>query len=196
LSQCGSGKAYNPEAAPRFRRRKREAFTRLSNRSLLKDQRMTSHSDLAIVKAEIDRLTTEFFLAVSFEEGATPMYENIYELFIESGLLVKNTGSAPEINTVQQFIEPRVVAVRNGELTRFHEIELSETTEIFGNVAHRFNSYAKSGTIKGIPFTARGMVSTQFIKTTAGWKISAMAWDDERPGLSIPEPYERDATRL
>ena len=157
---------------------------------------MTSHSDLATVKAEIDRLTTEFFLAVSFEEGAAPMYENIYELFIESGLLVKNTGSAPEINTVQQFIEPRVVAVRNGELTRFHEIELSETTEIFGNVAHRFNSYAKSGTIKGIPFTARGMVSTQFIKTTAGWKISAMAWDDERPGLSIPEPYERDATRL
>ena len=156
---------------------------------------MTSHSDLATVKAELDRLTTEFFLAVSFEEGAPPMYENIYELFIESGLLVKNTGSAPEINTVQHFIEPRVVAVRNGELTRFHEIELSETTEIFGNVAHRFNSYAKSGTIKGIPFTGRGMVSTQFIKTTAGWKISAMAWDDERPGLSIPEPYERDATR-
>ena len=157
---------------------------------------MTDHPDLATVKAELDRLATEFFLAVSFEEGATPRYENIYELFIESGLLVKNTGSAPEINTVQQFIEPRVVAVRNGELTRFHEIELSETTEIFGNVAHRFNSYAKSGTIKGIPFTARGMVSTQFIKTTAGWKISAMAWDDERPGLSIPEPYERDATRL
>ena len=157
---------------------------------------MTNHPDLATVKAELDRLTTEFFLAVSFEEGATPMYENIYELFIDSGLLVKNTGPAPEINTVQQFIEPRVVAVRNGELTRFHEIELSETTEIFGNVAHRFNSYAKSGTIKGIPFTARGMVSTQFIKTTAGWKISAMAWDDERPGLSIPEPYERDATRL
>ena len=156
---------------------------------------MTSHSDLATVKAEIDRLTTEFFLAVSFEEGAAPMYENIYELFIESGLLVKNTGSAPEINTVQQFIEPRVVAVRNGELTRFHEIELSETTEIFGNVAHRFSSYAKSGTIKGIPFTARGMVSTQFIKTTAGWKISAMAWDDERPGLSIPERYDQGATR-
>ena len=156
---------------------------------------MTSHSDLATVKAEIDRLTTEFFLAVSFEEGATPNYENIYELFIESGLLVKNTGSTPEINTIRQFIEPRQVAVRNGELTRFHEIELCETTEIFGNVAHRFNSYAKSGTIKGVPFTARGMVSTQFIKTTAGWKISAMAWDDERPGLSIPERYDQGATR-
>ena len=154
---------------------------------------MTS-PDVVNVKTELDRLTTEFFLAVSFEEGATPKYETIYELFIASGLLVKNTGSVPEINTIQQFIEPRQLAVRNGELTRFHEIELCETTEIFGNVAHRFNSYAKSGTIKGIPFTARGMVSTQFIKTTAGWKISAMAWDDERPGLSIPVRYERGAT--
>jgi hypothetical protein len=30
------------------------------------------------------------------------------------------------------------------------------------------------------------MISTQFILTPAGWKISAMAWDDEHPGLSIP----------
>ena len=154
---------------------------------------MTHHPELATVKAELDRLIAEFFLAVSFEEGAIPMYKNIYELFIELGLLVKNTGSAPEINTVQQFIESRQVAVRNGELTRFHEMELCETTEIFGNVAHRFNSYAKSGTTKGVPFTARGMISTQFIKTTAGWKISAMAWDDERPSLSIPKRYERGA---
>jgi len=80
---------------------------------------MTNHSDLVNVKAELDRLTTEFFCAVSFEEGATPNYENIYELFIEPGLLVKNTGSTPEINTVRQFIEPRQVAVRDGELTRF-----------------------------------------------------------------------------
>ena len=74
-------------------------------------------------------------------------------------------------------------------MTRFNEMELSELTTVFGKVAHRFNSYAKSGTIKGVPFTARGMISTQFIQTPAGWKISAMAWDDERPGLSIPEQY-------
>jgi hypothetical protein len=142
------------------------------------------------VKAELDRLTSEFFRAVSFEEGATPPYDNIHSLFIEAGLLIKNTGSKPEISTVGQFIEPRQASVCSGELTRFNEAELSETTEIFGNVAHRFNSYAKSGTMKGVPFAARGMISTQFIHTPAGWKISAMAWDDERPGLSIPEPYE------
>jgi hypothetical protein len=80
--------------------------------------------------------------------------------------------------------------VDSGELTRFREVELSETTEIFGNVAHRFSAYAKSGTMKGIAFESRGMIATQFIVTRVGWKISAMAWDDERRGLSIPKDYE------
>ena len=115
---------------------------------------MADHPDSAAVKAELDRLTNGFFRAVSFEEGTTPLYESIYELFIEAGLLIKNTSSTPEISTVSQFIEPRLAAVRSGDLTRFNEVELCETTQIFGNVAHRFNSYAKSGTIKGVPFTA------------------------------------------
>jgi len=147
-------------------------------------------TDRGAVKAELDKLTAEFFRAVSFEEGAAPPYENLHALFIEAGLLIKNSGTTPEISTVSQFIAPRLASVSSGELTRFNEMELSETTRIFGNVAHRFNSYAKSGTMKGIPFAARGMISTQFILTPSGWKISAMAWDDERPGLSIPEPGE------
>jgi len=156
---------------------------------------VANHPNPAAVKAELDRLTAGFFRAVSFEEGTSPLYESIYELFIEAGLLIKNTSSTPEISTGSQFIKPRVAAVRSGDLTRFNEVELCETTEIFGNVAHRFSSYAKSGTMKGIPFTARGMVSTQFVQTPGGWKISAMAWDDERPGLSIPEHYEPDPPR-
>jgi hypothetical protein len=35
----------------------------------------------------------------------------------------------------------------------------------------------------------RGVISIQFIATPTGWKISAMAWDDERPGLTISERY-------
>jgi hypothetical protein len=148
-------------------------------------------SDRQGVKAELDRLTAEFFRAVSFEPGEAPPYENLHGLFIDAGLLIKNTASTPEISTVSQFIEPRQASVRSGELTRFNEAELCETTEIFGNVAHRFNSYNKSGTMKGVAFTARGMISTQFILTPAGWKISSMAWDDERPGLSIPQHYQQ-----
>jgi hypothetical protein len=146
-----------------------------------------SEPNHATVNVELDRLMAEFFRAVSFEVGQTPPYENIYELFIESGLLIKNTTPMPEISSVQQFIEPRQVMVHAGELTRFSEVGLSETTEIFGNVAHRFSVYGKSGTMKGVPFVARGMISTQFIMTPTGWKMSAMAWDDGRTSLSLPD---------
>jgi hypothetical protein len=72
-----------------------------------------------------------------------------------------------------------------GDLTRFHEAELSETTQVFGSVAQRFSAYTKSGTLRGTPFNAKGMISTQFIQTPHGWRMSSMAWDDERPGLSV-----------
>ena len=31
------------------------------------------------------------------------------------------------------------------------------------------------------------MISTQYVRTPVGWRISAMAWDDERPGLTLPQ---------
>jgi len=151
---------------------------------------MSNQSSHDAVKNELKRLTAEFFRAVSFEPGEAPSYGSIYGLFIEGGLLIKNSGATPEISSVRQFIEPRQASVNAGELTRFHEAELFETTEIFGNVAHRFSAYVKSGTLKGVPFEARGLISTQFVRVPAGWKMSSMAWDDERPGLTLPKQNE------
>ena len=37
----------------------------------------------------------------------------------------------------------------------------------------------------GTPFTARGMKTLQLVRTSAGWRISAVAWDDERDGVAI-----------
>jgi hypothetical protein len=34
------------------------------------------------------------------------------------------------------------------------------------------------------------MISTQFIHTPQGWKVSSMAWDDERPGLQLPDSIQ------
>ena len=144
-----------------------------------------SQSAQSTIQTELDRLTSEFFRAVSFETGGTPPYEIIHGLFIERGLLIKNVGSSPEVSTVREFIEPRQALIDSGALTRFQESELSETTTIFGNVAHRFSTYVKSGISSGVPFVTRGMITTQFINTPQGWKMSAMAWDDERPGLTI-----------
>ena len=76
-------------------------------------------SDRNTVKFEPDRLTAEFFRAVSFEAGGAPPYENIRALFIERGLLIKNVSSTPEISSVREFIAPRQAQVDAGTLTSF-----------------------------------------------------------------------------
>lgn len=148
------------------------------------------NSEIDSVKREIDTITANFFKSVSFKEGEKPPYENLHELFIASGLLIRNSGTFPEISTVSQFIEPRQKMVDSGELTAFEEKETAEITEIFGNVAHRLSTYEKYGINRSGAIEGRGIISIQFIKTGDGWKMSSMAWDDERPGLTIPERYK------
>ena len=150
---------------------------------------MRADGDESKSKAEIDALTAAFFQAVSFNEGERPGYANLYDLFIGGGLLIKNSADAPEISTVKQFIEPRQRVVDSGELTRFEERETAEITEIFGAIAHRLSIYVKHGLSAGTVIEGRGVISIQFVATPAGWRISALAWDDERPGLTIPERY-------
>jgi hypothetical protein len=129
---------------------------------------------------EIAELTAGFLAAVSFEAGGRPEYGRIRELFIPQGLLIRNTGEVPEVDGVEAFIAPRQATVDSGALSEFYEGELDEVTELFGSVAHRRSGYEKRGVLEGEAFAARGVIFTQFVRTPAGWRMSAMAWDDER----------------
>ena len=132
----------------------------------------------------MDELIAAFLAAVSFEAGSRPDYARIRELFIPRGLLVSQRG---EVTDVEEFIAPRQATVDSGALTEFEETELTAVSEVFGNVGHRFSAYAKRGVLNGEPFSTRGVISTQFVRTEQGWRMSAMAWDDEREGLTVPE---------
>lgn len=139
--------------------------------------------------AELTAVIAAFLAAVSFPPGGRPDYGAIPGLFVDGGQLIKNSGDRPEISTVDEFIKPRQQLVDSGELTSFEELELAHRTEVFGNVAHRLSSYAKRGESGGAAIEARGVILTQFVRTPDGWRMSAMAWDDERPGRPIPERY-------
>jgi hypothetical protein len=123
-----------------------------------------------------------FFAAVSFNDGGRPGYDALHQLFVAGGTLIKCTSETPEITSVDAFIRPRQAVVDSGALTSFSETEVTERTEVFGNVGHRFSTYAKRGVMNGVPIEGHGAIVTQFVRTPQGWRISSMAWDDERPG--------------
>src|SRR3954471_9439889 len=131
-----------------------------------------------MTQANPESLIAEFFAAVSFPEGGAPRYERIRDVFVPEGLLIKNSGDTPEISSIDAFIAPRQELVDSGRLTAFEELELDGRDEGFGNVAQRLSTYSKRGVQDGVAFAGSGVITTQFIATPAGWRMTAMAWDD------------------
>ncbi|MEU6883587.1 GNAT family protein [Streptomyces sp. NPDC046712] len=130
------------------------------------------------VKAELDRLAGAFLGAFTNTGGSRPNLDVVREVFIPQGTIISNVGAEPVIYDLDAFIEPRQRMLTDGTLTEFSEWEVTERTEIFGSIAHRFSEYHKSGFLDGAWFEGSGHKTTQFVRTPAGWRMSSMAWDD------------------
>ena len=135
----------------------------------------------------IDRVIGEFMGLFCNKNGAKPQLALIHDLFIKDGLIIKNCGPVPEVFNLDPFIRPRELILNDGTLAEFEEAEVQARTLIFGNIAQRIAIYRKSGILSGQPFQARGIKTTQLVRTPDGWRISALAWDDEREGFVVPE---------
>jgi hypothetical protein len=138
-------------------------------------------------------MTAAFFRAVSFEAGGQPTYGDLRAVHSQRPADQEQRHSPRD----REHRSVHRASASNGELRRVNALQRSraEITEMFGTIAHRFSTYAKSGILNGSSFEARGMISTQFILTPDGWRMSVMAWDDESPGRTIPEQYKGNAPR-
>lgn len=139
-------------------------------------------------RVAIERIVRTFFAAFASGPDRGSRLDALREVFLPEALIVRTCGGEPMVYGVEGFIAPRQALLSGGTLVDFSEWELSGHTELFGDIAHPFGSYAKAGVQDGQRFTARGMKTLQFVRTKDGWRISAAAWDDEREGLSI-DPY-------
>jgi hypothetical protein len=105
-------------------------------------------------------------------------------------------GAAPQAQAsgVAAFVATRRAAhaKTRGEISHYRASALSETTEIFGHVAHRTCLFLRAGTRLGQPFENRGAIFFQLVRLEGRWKISAAAWDDRQPGQPLSTQPEVD----
>lgn len=139
---------------------------------------MPTRSDTADEQA-IDDLVRAFFSLFSNRASRVPNLRGIFDLCIPEAVIAKCVGAEPDVASLEAFIAPREVILTDGTLTEFHEVETSHRTHVFGNVAQRACTYRKTGRLNGSPFDTKGAKVFQFVKTPRGWRISAVAWDDE-----------------
>jgi ribosomal-protein-serine acetyltransferase len=127
----------------------------------------------------IDEITHRFFAAFGNAGGHAANIDDLYRILIPQAVIVSNSGDSPIVYNVESFVEPRRALLGNGTLSDFREWETSGRTDVFGNIAQRAGTYAKSWTAGGRSFEQTGAKTLQFIRTPEGWRISAFAWDDD-----------------
>ena len=130
-------------------------------------------------KIKIDQLANSFFSVFNNCDQREPGWETLYAICITETIIIKKAGLAETVYNLGDFITPRKKILSDGTLTNFKEKEIKEGSNIIGNIAQRHSRYQKEGYLNGNYFKEYGHKFFQFIKTTEGWKINAMIWEDD-----------------
>ena len=131
-------------------------------------------------QSQIAQLVRTFFAAFTSGPDLEARLDGLREVFLPQAPIVRTCGLRTTYD-VDGFIEPRRELLTSGRVTGFREWELDGTTEVYGDVAHHWCTYAKEWVQDGEHVTGGGAKSIQLVRGETGWRISALAWDDERP---------------
>ncbi|MEP6794973.1 MAG: DUF4440 domain-containing protein [Saprospiraceae bacterium] len=131
-------------------------------------------------KLLLDQLTETFFSIFTNTHQQQPDWNLIHTLCLPETIIIKKSSTAEIVYDLQSFIEPRRIILSDGTLTEFEESEIHEETKIIGHIAQRYSKYQKSGYLNGIRFQEYGTKFFQFIKTSNGWKINSLIWEDDK----------------
>lgn len=128
--------------------------------------------------ARIDGLVARFYAAFRNSGGATHRVASLPLHFLPAARIVKMEGDRTDAMDMQAFAEPRAALLEGGRLVDFSESEHTHHTDIDGRLAQRRSHYRKAGRLDGEAFDGAGTKLLQMVRTEAGWKIGALAWQD------------------
>ena len=131
---------------------------------------------------EIRSIVEGFFAAFTSGPGVEDRMTALRDMMLPEAVIISSSENGLAVNDVDTFITPRQKMLTDGTLVDFHEEAQSGRLEVFGGIAHWFGRYSKGGVLGGAQFEGGGMKSMQLVRTAAGWRISAAAWEDDAPG--------------
>lgn len=135
----------------------------------------------------IDETVEQLYRSICFTEGGRPQPEKLLELFIDDGILINNNGELPQVYTVDSFVREFQENVQSGVLKSVDEKEVSQSTDVFGRIAHRWSAYEfRFDKEEKDPVTV-GINTIQFILIGNTWYITAMSWNDRTDQSEISE---------
>jgi len=140
----------------------------------------------------IDTLFKTFYESLSFPEGKTPDWTRFRNLFASAtSPCVRIVGDSVMQMDREGFIAFFSGRIKQGTLKSFDEKEIGRTGEFYGSLAQAFSTYEKRMNLAAGGKPIRGINNFQLFFTNDRWWISSIAWQDESPGVPIPQKYLR-----
>ena len=140
-----------------------------------------------------DAIVAALYDVISGPAGQKRDWDRFRSLFapgarlIPTGRRQDGTHSMRVLTPEEYLTNSAPVLERNG----FFEREISQTSETYGGMVHRFSSYESRHTATdSVPF-ARGINSIQLVNDGQRWWVVTVLWEGERPDNPIPARYLR-----
>lgn len=167
---------------------------------------IAAHSDWPAAKSAsdvdtVDHLVASLYDVISGAAGKPRDWERFRSLFLPDGRLgviradVPATAAEPARKSDAVFLTPEMYIERDDPYFKTHgffEHSIANREEQFGNLVHVWSTYeSRHAAEDPQPFT-RGINSLQIVHAQGRYWIASVLWDDERPGLTLPEKYLKD----
>ncbi len=164
---------------------------------------LAAHPDWATAKDPsdvdtVDHLIASLYEVISGAAGKPRNWERFRSLFLPDGRLgvvrpeTPATTKAPAGKGDVVFLTPDMYVQRDDPYFKangFFERSIANRIEKFGNLVHVWSTYeSRHAEHDSRPF-ARGINSIQIVHAQGRFWIASILWDEERPGLTLPQKY-------
>jgi hypothetical protein len=164
---------------------------------------LAGHPDWPAAKNTSDVDTVEHLVASLYDVISGPAskprdWGRFRSLFLPDGRLgviradAPATANQPAVKSDAVFLTPEMYVERDDPYFKTHgffERSVANRVEEFGNLVHVWSTYeSRHAADDPQPFT-RGINSIQIVHAQGRYWVANIMWDDERPGLTLPEKY-------
>lgn len=145
--------------------------------------------------ASVEAIVTALYESISRVSGAFSDWERMRPLLAPGARIIPPSveGSAPaalSFEAFRQHVDDNARRLQaEGNDRGFHERELANRTERFGNIAHVWSSYASRYSANDAEPFSRGINSFQLAYHGGRWWVMTILWDVERADNPIPPEY-------
>lgn len=166
---------------------------------------IASHPDWPAAKNPVDVDTIDHLMAslydvISGPAGKPRDWDRFRSLFLPDGRLgvirpdAPASDGKPARKADAVFLTPDQYVERDDPYFKangFFERGMANRVEVFGNLISVWSTYeSRHEAADAKPF-ARGVNSLQIVHAQGRYWIASILWDEERPGLTLPEKYLR-----